>query len=155
MLRMIVSGGQTGVDRGALDAAIERGMQHGGWCPGGRRAEDGVIPSRYALRENDSRRYAARTERNVRNSDGTLVLYEREAIGGTRLTMRLARQLSKPLLAIDLERPTDVQAAVDWIRAENVEVLNVGGPRESQSPGIERRAAEFVTILIERLRSAQ
>jgi len=88
---VIISGGQTGVDRGALDAAARLGIAHGGWCPRGRRAEDGEIPERYRLRETPSRRYAQRTAWNVRDSDATLVLIEGDLAGGTALTVRLAR----------------------------------------------------------------
>jgi hypothetical protein len=101
-LRKIISGGQTGVDRGALDAAIELGLEHGGWCPMGRIAEDGFIPTRYALRQTDTEKYAERTERNLLEADGTLILYRRELSGGTDLTRYLCQRHGRPLLLIDL-----------------------------------------------------
>ncbi|RKT47308.1 putative molybdenum carrier protein [Thiocapsa rosea] len=132
----VVSGGQTGVDRAALDAAIALGLPIGGWCPRGRRGEDGSIPERYALRETPSADYAERTEWNVRDSDATLILHRGPLSGGTRLTADLARRLGKPLLARDLAAPIDVRAITDWLVANHVRVLNCAGPRESGAPGI-------------------
>src|SRR5688572_12994856 len=91
-VQRIVSGGQTGVDRGALDAAIALGIEHGGWCPRGRLAEDGQIPRRYQLTETKTSKYRERTERNVLDSDGTLILFRALLSGGTELTRRLAVQ---------------------------------------------------------------
>ena len=132
----VVSGGQAGVDRAALDAAITLGLPIGGWCPLGRRAEDGPIPERYPLRETPSADYAERTEWNVRDSDATLILHRGPMTGGTRLTAELARRLGKPLLARDLAVPLDVRAIADWLVANRVRVLNCAGPRESGAPGI-------------------
>lgn len=95
-VKRIVSGGQTGVDRGALDAAIFLGIAHGGWCPQGRLAEDGTIPPRYELTETNSSKYPIRTQQNVIDSDGTLILYAGELQGGTSLTLRFARERNKP-----------------------------------------------------------
>jgi hypothetical protein len=132
----VVSGGQTGVDRGALDAAIEAGLAHGGWCPRGRLSEDGVIPARYDLLETDSAEYPVRTERNVLDSDGTLILYAKKLQGGTELTYRLARKHGKPHLRVDLMGDTDPAYVRQWLRQHRIEVLNVAGPRESSRPGI-------------------
>jgi hypothetical protein len=132
----VVSGGQTGVDRAALDAATTLGLPIGGWCPHGRRAEDGPIPDRYALHETPSADYAERTEWNVRDSDATLILHRGPMTGGTRLTAELARRLGKPLLARDLAESIDVPAIVNWLIANHVRVLNCAGPRESGAPGI-------------------
>jgi hypothetical protein len=96
MLSKIVSGGQTGVDRGALDAAIAAGLDHGGWCPTGRKAEDGTIPEKYQLSETSSSSYAGRTALNVRDSGGTLVLSKGLIRGGTRLTIELASRYDRP-----------------------------------------------------------
>ena len=135
----IVSGGQTGADRAALDLALERGVDCGGWCPRGRRAEDGPIDERYPLRETDSTRYAVRTERNVIDSDATVLITRGPATGGSALTARLARRHRKPLLEIDLARD-DLGAAAERLRRFIDEirpaVLNVAGPRESTTPGI-------------------
>ena len=145
----IISGGQTGVDRGALDAAIVAGVPHGGWCPRGRLAEDGRIPDRYALSETDSQEYAVRTRQNVLDSDATLILCRGLLRGGTELTRRLAEQHGKPHLVIDLEDPEPLGEVCRWLAAQRVGVLNVAGPRESQSPGIAARAQQYVAQLLE------
>lgn len=150
VVQRIVSGGQTGVDRGALDAAIFLGIEHGGWCPRGRLAEDGIIPARYELTETDSAKYPIRTQRNVIDSDGTLILYEGELQGGTALTLRFAKEHNKPCLAIDLASPLDFEMARRWIVGESLEVLNVAGPRESSSPGIADAALSYLTELLRR-----
>jgi hypothetical protein len=145
----IVSGGQTGVDRAALDVAIELGLPHGGWCPCGRRAEDGTIADRYELLETDSPAYHVRTKQNVIDSDATLVLTRGEPAGGTALTIRLARQHNRPLLVIDLARSeTSPEEVRKWIGAGGYRILNVAGPRESQQPGIARQAAEFLRSVL-------
>ena len=143
----IVSGGQSGVDRGALDAAIELGIPHGGWCPRGRLAEDGTIPSCYELTETGSPEYYIRTERNVLDGDATLILYRGELKGGTALTQELAKRHGKPCLVVDLDHPPDLAEIRQWIAASHAETLNVAGPRESQSPGISARAADLIRRL--------
>jgi hypothetical protein len=149
-IQRIVSGGQTGVDRGALDAAIAAGVEHGGWCPRGRRAEDGSIPRRYRLRQTKASSYRVRTEQNVVDSDGTLILYRQRLYGGTELTRRLAEKYGKPCLAVDLEQAADPQPVSSWIEEQGIAVLNIAGPRESSSPGIARQACEFVAVLLGR-----
>ncbi len=154
----IVSGGQTGVDRAALDAAITLGIEHGGWCPQGRLAEDGRIDDRYQLQEMATADYAERTERNVIDSDGTLILYHRKLQGGTLLTNRLAKRHGKPLHRVRLDRlhsarPLQSQTAperrmlhatLDWIHEHGIGVLNVAGPRGSSHPEIGRQAFDFL-----------
>src|SRR4051794_16307480 len=102
MLKKIISGGQTGVDRAALDVALELDLPCGGWCPRGRRSEDGAIPDRYPLSETPSEEYPERTEWNVRDSDGTLILTRGTPDRGTALTQRLANRHRKPLFVVDL-----------------------------------------------------
>lgn len=147
-LRKIVSGGQTGVDRAALDAAIFLEIEHGGWCPQGRRAEDGRIDSVYQLTETNEADYAVRTEQNVIDSDGTLILHFGKISGGTKLTLKLAKRHNRPCLALDLAGEVDhalrITHVCDWIIRENIQVLNVAGPRESSSPGITKRSEEFL-----------
>jgi hypothetical protein len=144
----IVSGGQTGVDRAALDAAIALGIPHGGWCPKGRLAEDGTIPPQYRLVETDLPDYAERTERNVLDSDATLILCRGQPTGGTELTRRLARRHGKPHRVVDLDQPIDWPAIRRWLARHGTGTLNVAGPRESQCPGIHAQAAEFLRELL-------
>ncbi|MGA2796937.1 MAG: putative molybdenum carrier protein [Thermoguttaceae bacterium] len=148
LLKKIISGGQTGVDRGALDAAIALGMVHGGWCPQGRQAEDGRIPDCYLLEETDSPDYPVRTERNVLESNATLILYRGQLSGGTLLTFRMAGDHERPCLAVDLDSPIPPGEIRKWFEAHGVEVLNVAGPRESQSPGIGELARDFMLKLL-------
>jgi hypothetical protein len=149
MVRKVVSGGQTGVDRAALDAAIYLEIEHGGWCPAGRLAEDGRIPMSYRLTETDSADYAERTERNVVDSDGTLILYLREISGGSLLTERMARKHKRPCLTIDLDQITEVAEARRWIEENRIDVLNVAGPRESNAPELTPLAEHFLLRLLE------
>jgi len=140
----IVSGGQTGVDRAALDVALALGLACGGWCPRGRRAEDGPLPARYPLRETPSASYPERTEWNVRDSDGTLVLHRGRLRGGTALTVRLARRQGRPAMTVDLAAAPSAPAVRDWIARERIRRLNVAGPRESEHPGIHAQATQFL-----------
>src|SRR4051812_41989874 len=144
----IISGGQTGVDRAALDVALERGLPCGGWCPKGRRAEDGPLDPRYPLEETPWARYPQRTEWNVRDSDGTLVLTCGAPDRGTALTVELATRRGKPLRVVDLLGPPDVEAVRAWAREQQIGVLNVAGPRASSQPGIYERARQFLGELL-------
>jgi len=150
----IVSGGQTGVDRIALDVAMYLQIEHGGFCPLGRRSEDGPIPEQYQLVETEKRDYAVRTEKNVVHSDGTLILFcgkksDGKLTGGTELTYRLTGKHSRPCLRVDLDEVDfDVEGFTveveEWIEERNISVLNVAGPRESSSPGITDMAEAFL-----------
>ncbi len=136
-VRRIISGGQTGADRGALDAAIQLGVEHGGYCPAGRRAEDGRIPERFRLIETESSDYAARTEKNVLSADGTLLITRGAPTGGSALTAALARKHDRALLHLDLGSEREpVPIIREWIAARRIGCLNVAGPRESGCPGI-------------------
>jgi len=148
MVQKIVSGGQTGVDRAALDAGLESGVPVGGWCPSGRRAEDGVISERYPLLELDARDYSARTEQNVLDSDATLVLNRGELADGTALTVQLAQKHRKPCLVVQLDENEDPGAVSQWLSEKGVKVLNIAGPRESKCPGIYESALLFVRRLL-------
>jgi hypothetical protein len=132
----IVSGGQTGVDRAALDAAREAGVACGGWCPRGRRAEDGAIPAHYPLRETPETDPAQRTAWNARDADATLALVRGEARGGTALAVERAAALGRPVLVLDLAAAPRAEDVLAWIESANVTRLNVAGPRESEAPGI-------------------
>jgi hypothetical protein len=139
----IVSGGQTGVDRAGLEVAIALGIGHGGWCPKGRLSEDGSVPSRYELVENDSVEYKVRTAQNVADSDATLILHERPLSGGTLLTKRVAARLGKPHACFRITAES-AGAIAQWLSEVRPEVLNVAGPRNSSDPGIEGRATELL-----------
>lgn len=138
LVEKIISGGQSGADRAALDVALELGIPAGGWCPAGRRAEDGVIDVRYPLTETKSPIHSVRTRRNVREADGTLVFNLGELDGGTLLTVAYAGQRGKPCLLVQLDAPghPDAAAVRAWLEANAIRVLNVAGPRESKRPGI-------------------
>lgn len=148
MFTKIISGGQTGVDRAALDVALEFGLVCGGWCPQGRRAEDGRIDPRYPLQETPWDGYPQRTEWNVRDADGTLILTCGESDRGTALTIEVVRRKQKPYLVVDVAGEVDVTAIRAWGEANGVRVLNVAGPRESSSPGIYGRAVEVLRRLL-------
>ncbi len=148
LLKKIVSGGQTGADRAALDWAIRRGLPHGGWCPKGRKAEDGVIDSRYNLVETPSEDYSQRTEWNVRDSDGTaLFSIRKELRGGSLLTVELAEAYNKPVihLCAQDERTDHAQEMRAFIERFGISVLNVAGPRESNEPDV----YNFVTRILD------
>jgi hypothetical protein len=150
VIERILSGGQTGVDRAALDVALELGVPCGGWCPRGRKAEDGRLPAHYPLRETPSAKYAQRTVWNIRDADGTLILTTGPLTGGTALTHSLATNMHKPCLVVELgDAYHDKQAVTDWLAAQAIRVLNVAGPRESQQPGISGRAAAFLRTLLQ------
>ncbi len=145
-----MSGGQTGVDRAALDFAILHGIPHGGWCPRGRWAEDGVIGARYELKETPDRLCAQRTEWNVRDSDGTVIFsVSAELSGGSALTRKHARLHGKPCL--HLSKQADGDAAPAKLRAFiagwRIKVLNIAGPRLSSEP----EAAAFAITVLEAL----
>lgn len=148
---VIVSGGQTGVDRAALDVAQALGVECGGWCPRGRRAEDGRIPDRYPLREAATPSYPERTRLNVRDSDATLILSSGEMRGGTALTAREARGQRRPLLVVNLDGTPDPDRIRAWLIANRVRVLNVAGPRESEREGTAARAAALLRRVLEPL----
>lgn len=136
MIEKVVSGGQTGADRAALDAAMACGIACGGWCPAGRHADDGVIPERYPLQETADMDHTVRTENNVRDSDGTLVFYRGALQGGTAYAVLMARHLGRPVLAVNLDEPFSVADIVAWIERSGIRVIHIGGQRESSSPGI-------------------
>lgn len=149
MIGKIVSGGQTGVDRAALDVALDLGVACGGWCPKGRRAADGPISRHYPLTETPWEGYPQRTEWNVRDSDGTLILTRGRLDGGTALTRELAEKMGKPLLLLDLaEQPDPAEVSV-WAEGHGIGVLNVAGPRERNCPGIYAAAAAFLHRALE------
>jgi hypothetical protein len=153
MIARLISGGQTGVDRAALDVALELGIPCGGWCPRGRSAEDGAIPARYPLAETPSESYSERTRWNVRDADTTLILAWGELTGGTLLTLQECRTTGKPYLVIDLAGPGSdlaaVPAAREWIAANLAGgVLNIAGPRASTHPDVYNRARAWLRAVL-------
>ncbi|UPU37817.1 putative molybdenum carrier protein [Geomonas paludis] len=148
MLNKIISGGQTGVDRAGLDAALEAGIPIGGSCPKGRLAEDGVVPACYPLIELSQGGYPARTERNVIDSDGTLILNVGRLSGGTRATVDFAIKHAKPYLVVQLDQHPDVAEAAAWIADHRISTLNVAGPRESKHPGVYAAALAYLRQLL-------
>jgi hypothetical protein len=145
----IVAGGQTGVDRAALEWALATGVPHGGWCPKGRQAEDGVIPSQFQLRETGSSNYSIRTRRNVRDSGGTVIFSEgTELTGGTQETAEFAKKIRKPLLHLVSSAGIDEMATQlnAFLKEHGIVVLNVAGPRASEEPDV----SQFVKAVLSR-----
>jgi hypothetical protein len=155
----IVSGGQTGADRAALDVALELGLESGGWVPLGRQAEDGTIRDCYPnMREADSAHPAVRTEMNVRDSDATVIISHGVLVGGTALTESLARRFGKPLLHLDLDRISEEDASStlrDWLGRQLPEKLNVAGARESEDPSIHAATKRVLSTALTGIREAR
>jgi hypothetical protein len=160
----IISGGQTGVDRAALDVAIERGMSWGGWCPQGGWAEDlpeppGLLNKYPKLRETPSSQPEQRTEWNVRDSDAILIITNRNSLTsskGTKRAQEWADHYGKPLLVVDVGRPAAVAQVAEWLQAQCKRfgahmALGVGGPRESEAPGIYTSTRELMAGVLDRL----
>jgi len=138
MLKKIISGGQTGADRAALDAAIRLGIPHGGWVPNGRLAEDGCVPEHYQVEEMPTDSYPERTRKNVLDSDGTLIISRGAPTGGTDFTRVQVLRYGKQLLGIDLNNQSNLKDAASliaaWIELQRIEVLNVAGPLARKDP---------------------
>lgn len=148
MIKKIVSGGQTGVDRAALDAAINSNFPHGGYCPKGRLAEDGLIPDTYKLIEAKTSDYAERTKLNVIHSDGTLILSRYQPEGGTAMTVEFAKRHAKPYLVFNPEDIEQVDDILTWANNYQIEVLNVAGPRASKDTGIYQLTFKLIARLL-------
>ena len=158
----IISGGQTGADRGGLDAAIECAVPHGGLCPKGRKSEDGVIPARYVLIETKSAAYLVRTEANIVDAHCTVVFTFGKPTGGSKKTRALAEKHDRPCLCVDLSAFTDEAAArevLEWLSPGGLTspgvavpppnpVLNVAGSRESKAPGIQQRVRDVMRMVL-------
>ena len=151
MVCKIISGGQTGADQAALDAAIKFNIAHGGWVPKGRKTEKGRLPAKYRMQEMDTADYAARTRRNVMDSDGTVLLARGRLSGGTLLTQKIARQVDRPCCHIDLMAMDEFEGALtlhSFVTESDIRVLNVAGPRLSNDPGIYRSVKAVIEALI-------
>ena len=150
----IISGGQTGVDRAALDVALKHGIDCGGWCPAGRLDEFGRIPDRYPVKELEQGSFAERTLQNVKDSEGTVIIYFEELGGGTEYTLNCCIELAKPHRSIDAAEISEKDAAtmiVDLVREHNISTLNVAGPRKSEWLGGYDYTFRAVEILVTRI----
>ncbi len=147
----IISGGQTGVDRAALDVALSLGIPAGGWCPAGRTAEDGVIPPRYPLQELSDGGYLERTERNVAEAEGTVIVHGGVLRGGSKATADFCAAEGKPCLLLDISRLAPAAAAEElarFVRANRLAILNVAGPRASEWPQGYDVAREILSVFL-------
>jgi len=152
VLEKIISGGQTGVDRAALDAALEWHIPIGGWCPNGRLAEDGIIAAKYLLKETASIDYAVRTKCNVKQADATLIISQEPLSGGTKLTAEYAKTINKPCCVwhfgtIDDDNNNRAKI-IEWLMAKQIRVLNIAGPRASEGERVYARAYNMMTDLL-------
>jgi endonuclease YncB( thermonuclease family) len=139
LIQKIISGGQTGADRAALDFAIKHKIPHGGWVPEGRIAEDGPLPAKYKLTEMPTDSYQARTEQNVIDSDGTVLIFHGRLTGGSAYTEKMANEHDRPCLHLDLSKHNAFMLAlsmINWIQEAKVTTLNIAGPRASKGPTI-------------------
>lgn len=141
----IISGGQTGVDRAALDVALDNSFQASGYCPKGRLAEDGAIPDKYSLTETKSREYPERTTLNVKESDGTLIIHGGEIGRGTKLTISTAKKFGRPCLIVDVNTPASPVEFVQWLNDNKIEKLNVAGTRAKSCSGIYDKAYDLLS----------
>jgi hypothetical protein len=158
VISKIISGGQTGADRAALDAAMNVGLPHGGWIPKGRLTEEGPLPKKYNLKEMPSSSYIKRTEQNVIDSDGTLILSHGKLTGGSLLTQEFAENQKKPCLHIDLSKKLVYGAAVktiDWVQDHGIEVLNVAGPRATKDHEIYEKVLMIIELVYYMQRSVE
>ena len=147
MIQKIISGGQTGADRAALDFAIKHGIPYGGWVPKGRKTEDGTLPEKYHLQEMPTGSYIKRTEQNVLDSDGTLIVSHSLLTGGSALTTSFAELHRKPWIHIDLEMTPYSEAArmiQEWVGRNGIKTMNVAGPRASKDPMIYQAVMELL-----------
>lgn len=153
-LQKIISGGQTGADRAALDFAMRHNIPHGGWLPKGRKTEDGTLPLKYHLQEMPTGEYSKRTEQNVFDADGTLIVSHGILTGGSALTREFAKKHERPWLHIDLQKWTLKEAAGMinlWLKENGIRVLNVAGPKAGKDPEI----YDAVLGLLEETRSGE
>jgi len=142
-----ISGGQTGVDRAALDFAMENNIPIEGWCPKGRKAEDGPIPIHFPLKETKSANYEERTKKNIQDSEATLIIYLKELDKGSILCRQLCSELNIPFYIICLNKDIDIHLIQQWISNTSINKLNIAGPRESSEPGIYIKTKGLLKLL--------
>lgn len=153
MLKKVISGGQTGADQAGLDVAIKLGIPHGGWIPKGRMTEVGPLPEKYNLQEMTTKSYHKRTEQNILDSDGTLIVSHGKLTGGSKLTVDLAKKHCRPFLHLDLKSMSMVYAGrmlVSWLTDNGIKVLNVAGTRGSKDPEIYDATVKLLEGSLER-----
>jgi hypothetical protein len=158
MITKIISGGQTGADRAALDFAIKYNIPYGGWLPKGRRTEDGTLPEIYQLQEMPTDEYSKRTDQNILDSDATLILSHAHLSGGSALTQSLAEKHGKPYIHIDLSKVDMRKAGLIvniWIQRYKIKVLNVAGPRASKDPKIYQATFELLEAVLAKRESVK
>jgi hypothetical protein len=151
MVKKIISGGQTGADQAALDVALKLGIPHGGWVPKGRLTEAGPLNGKYQVQEMENANYNQRTEQNVIDSNGTLIISHGTLTGGSEFTREMAVYHNRPWLHIDLDTTIAFQAAQQistWIKEHDIQVLNVAGSRTSKDPKIYRAAADLMETFL-------
>jgi hypothetical protein len=147
MVVKIISGGQTGVDRVGLDVALKLGIEHGGYVPKGRKAEDGIIPEKYAMQVLNRGGYPSRTKKNIEISDGTVVFIKGPLQGGCKLTVQYAESINKPVLLINFAQ-IQISVAIlllrSWLQSKRIDILNVAGPRLSKDPSTSNLAGRVL-----------
>jgi len=151
MVNKIISGGQTGADQAALDVAIKLGIPHGGWIPRGRLTENGPLDAKYQLQEMETTNYNKRTEQNVIDSDGTLIISHSMLTGGSEYTREMATHHNRPWLHVDLNATIDFHAAQkiqSWIKENNIEILNVAGSRASKDSKIYQATTDILETVL-------
>lgn len=150
----IISGGQTGADQGGLNTAIKMGIEHGGWCPKGRKSEDGPIPKKYNLQETEDSGYLERTRKNIQDADVTLIFIGKKRLtGGSKATQRICKEWRRPSLTICVNSAplkASIQLVKEFLNEHKPEVLNIAGNRNSKEPGIEIIVEHILTGALER-----
>lgn len=160
-ISFIISGGQTGADRGALDFAIKSGIKHGGWCPLGRKAEDQKIPPHYSLIETTTPLYPARTRMNIRDSDATIIFSSDINSKGSLLTTKFCYDMNKPYYTLILDRNNnnlivdskikkECNNILKWLNRVKPDIINIAGTRESHCPGIKKKVIEILNLIFEK-----
>jgi hypothetical protein len=152
----LISGGQTGVDRAALDVALKHGIESGGWCPAGRLDEFGRIPDCYPVQELKVGGFTERTLQNVKDSNGTVIIYPGKLSGGTEQTVRFCQELKRPHQLVDASKVSAEDAAkliADFVCKNKVDILNVAGPRQSEWPEGYEYASRALDVFVKSITS--
>jgi len=151
LIEKIISGGQTGADLAALDVAIELNIPHGGWIPKGRKTEDGILHDKYHLKEMPTANYPERTEKNLLDSDGTLIISYGNLTGGSALTRKLAKKHDRPWIHVDMDKLSvsdAVKTVRSWIDTNSIQILNVAGARASKDSKIYNATSQLLKTVL-------